>query len=120
MNKITPAPRADDFPALLSLVKLAKSRQHGSITPNQLVRLERQYLRVQPLTSPLFGWYYRHRTEVRRVLAEHGVTTRPTKTKRPHRYKLVQTGIAGLAEIEGKIARAQARRRTNAEQAAVT
>jgi hypothetical protein len=108
MRTTAPPPSAGEF-ALLRLVELAKSRQHGSITEKQYVRLRRQYLGLTPPTAPLFGWYYGRTAELRAALIAHGVRIRSVTPQRLHRYKLAGTGIGSMDEIDSKIRKSQER-----------
>ncbi len=61
----------EKFATLLTLVRLAKSRQHETITRKQYIRLERRYVSSKPKrrASLLICWYYEHSRQLRLELA---------------------------------------------------
>jgi len=103
------------FPPLLTLARLAKSRQHGMITQRQYIRLERKYLhsRAKRRAGQLMAWYYQHRSQLKSELKALGVTIRPETPGRVHAYHLTQRGFGRLTEIEGKIEKSRKKRIRN-------
>jgi hypothetical protein len=114
MSIITDEQPAENFAPLLSLIRLAKSRQRGTITLRQYIRLERKYVSSRPKRRAglLVCWVYEHSRQLRSELAAQGVTVRPEKPGRFHPFKLVERGFARLSEIERKMKRARRRRRS--------
>ncbi len=102
----------EKFATLLALVRLAKSRQHGTITRKQYIRLERRYVRSKPKRRAglLICWYYEHSRQRRLELAAQGVRIRSQKPGRVHAYHLTQRGFGRLTEIEAKIEKSRKRR----------
>jgi hypothetical protein len=88
------------------LVRRAKSVQHGSLTTMQYRKLESAFFKArQPIGSPMFGWAIGNKVMLRRALFEEGIGIRPVQVPKLHRYKLTQSGMKRLTEIEKKIDR---------------
>ena len=112
MSVITDDQPAKKFAPLLSLVRLATSRQQGTITRKQYVRLQHKYLssRPKPRAGLLVAWCHQHSSQLESQLGIYGVTVRPEKPGRVHAFKLVLPGFARLGEIERKIEKSRRRR----------
>lgn len=95
---------AEELPLFQQLVARARRFQHGTLTHRQYQLLERVFLNAnEPVTSPLFGWYYATRQLLRRGIADAGIAVRPDRPSRLHSYKLTRVGFHRLTELEQKI-----------------
>jgi hypothetical protein len=102
--------RPELLPEFTCLVRRAISVQHGSLTVRQYEKLRRQFfLAKEPVSSPMFGWAIGNELLLHRALAREGVSVRVEATKSLHPYRLSNTGLRRLGEIETKIKRTQKR-----------
>jgi|GEM_PF-5931458 len=76
----------NDFQPFALLVDTAKKMQNNSITQEQYRQLLALYLKSQPKTNPLFGWYYKNRHYLLTAIKDVGITIKSDnyelKTKR--------------------------------------
>jgi hypothetical protein len=91
-------------PFFRRLVMLAKNRQHSSLTPNQYHVMLRTYLALQPRgESGMMNWYYANQWRLRQALVQEQITIRSPVHQTLHRFKLKESGLSRLTELEEKI-----------------
>jgi len=102
-NKLPPYPAPEVFRQFISLVKRAKTHQHGSITKKQFSRLLNIIMSAQERVSPLIAWCHWNEKRLRQSLLSAGITIRKDKIPNPSRFKTKERGLNRLASIEKKI-----------------
>jgi hypothetical protein len=91
-------------PFFRRLVALVKNRQHSSLTSNQYRVMMRTYLAIQPRgDSAMMNWYYANQWRLRQALVQEQITIRSPVHRPLHRFKLTESGLTRLTELDEKI-----------------
>lgn len=111
---------ATDLPLFRQLIHRARTRQHGSLTWNQYMKLSSAFIAVQPPREAglLIGWGAFHIRRLRLAISQEGVSVRPEPGWTPKPIPGNATGFSRLGEVEQHMKKRAARRRKDVQRMA--